>query len=89
MSGHLFFNDRYFGYDDAIYASFRALEAVFWILSVNEVESFIKSLPQMFSSNEEKIDSSEDKKFEIIKKLAKKLNAIHQNQQNLNAKRFA
>ena len=85
MSGHLFFNDRYFGYDDAIYASFRALE-LFLDSSVNEVESFIKSLPQMFSTNEEKINSSEDKKFEIIKKLAKKLNAIHQNQQDSNAK---
>ena len=85
MSGHLFFNDRYFGYDDAIYASFRALE-LFLDSSVNEVESFIKSLPQMFSTNEEKINSSEDKKFEIIKKLTKKLNAIHQNQQDSNAK---
>ncbi len=75
MSGHIFFNDRYFGYDDAIYASLRALE-LFLDSSVESVEIFIKSLPQMFSTSEEKIDSSEDKKFEIIKKLAKKLNEI-------------
>ncbi len=79
MSGHIFFNDRYFGYDDAIYASLRALE-LFLDSSVESVEYFIKSLPQMFSTSEEKIDSSEDKKFEIIKKLAKKLNEIRQNQ---------
>lgn len=79
MSGHIFFNDRYFGYDDAIYASLRALE-LFLDSSVEGVENAIKSLPQMFSTSEEKIDSSEDKKFEIIKKLAKKLNEIRQNQ---------
>ncbi|MGX3011361.1 phosphomannomutase/phosphoglucomutase [Helicobacter sp. 23-1044] len=82
MSGHLFFNDRYFGYDDAIYASFRALE-LFLDESVSEVESFIKSLPQMFSTNEEKIQSTESTKFEIIKKLVKMLNKIRQNQQDL------
>ena len=75
MSGHIFFNDRYFGYDDAIYASLRALE-LFLDSSIEGVENAIKSLPQMFSTSEEKIDSTEDKKFEIIKKLAKKLNEI-------------
>lgn len=79
MSGHIFFNDRYFGYDDAIYASLRALE-LFLDSSVEDIENAIKSLPQMFSTSEEKIDSAEDKKFEIIKKLAKKLNEIRQNQ---------
>ena len=79
MSGHIFFNDRYFGYDDAIYASLRALE-LFLDSSIEGVESTIKSLPQMFSTNEEKIDSAEDKKFEIIKKLAKKLNEIRAQQ---------
>ena len=79
MSGHIFFNDRYFGYDDAIYASLRALE-LFLDSSIEGVENTIKSLPQMFSTSEEKIDSSEDKKFDIIKKLAKKLNKIRSQQ---------
>ena len=79
MSGHIFFNDRYFGYDDAIYASLRALE-LFLDSSIEGVENAIKSLPQMFSTSEEKIDSAEDKKFEIIKKLAKKLNEIRSQQ---------
>lgn len=72
MSGHIFFNDRYFGYDDAIYSAFRALE-LFLDSSVNEVEGFIKSLPKMYSTPEEKIESSEEEKFEIIKNLALKL----------------
>ena len=81
MSGHLFFNDRYFGYDDAIYASLRALE-LFLDESVESVENAILSLPQMFSTNEEKIKSTESTKFEIIKKLVKMLNTIRQNQLN-------
>ena len=84
MSGHIFFNDRYFGYDDAIYASFRVLE-LFLDSNIEGVENAIKSLPQMFSTSEEKIDSSENKKFEIIKKLAKKLNEIRQSQSAKNS----
>ncbi|RAX54522.1 phospho-sugar mutase [Helicobacter sp. 16-1353] len=72
MSGHIFFNDRYFGYDDAIYSSFRALE-LFLDSSVEEVESAIKNLPKMYSTPEEKIESSEEKKFQIIQDLALKL----------------
>ncbi len=72
MSGHIFFNDRYFGYDDAIYSALRALE-LFLDSSVEEVENVIKSLPVMFSTPEEKIESSEEEKFNTIEKLAIKL----------------
>lgn len=72
MSGHIFFNDRYFGYDDAIYSSLRALE-LFLDSSVEEVENSIKSLPQMYSTPEEKVESSEEEKFKAIENLAKKL----------------
>lgn len=72
MSGHIFFNDRYFGYDDAIYSSLRALE-LFLDSSVNEVEDSIKALPKMYSTPEEKINSSEEEKFKAIENLATKL----------------
>lgn len=72
MSGHLFFNDRYFGYDDAIYSALRALE-LFLDSSIEEVESEINALPQMYSTLEEKIESSEEAKFKIISSLAKRL----------------
>ncbi len=72
MSGHIFFNDRYFGYDDAIYSSLRALE-LFLDSNVKEVEETIKNLPQMYSTPEEKVKSSEEEKFKSIEKLSKKL----------------
>lgn len=65
MSGHIFFNDRYFGYDDAIYAAFRALE-LFLYHSPNELESSIKALPKMYSTDEYKISTTEAHKFAII-----------------------
>lgn len=73
MSGHIFFNDRYYGYDDAIYAGLRALE-LFLHSSVQAVEEEIFSLPQLFSTAEEKIPTQEEKKFAVIEELICKLN---------------
>ncbi|MDQ1340820.1 MAG: phosphomannomutase / phosphoglucomutase [Campylobacterota bacterium] len=70
VSGHLFFNDRYFGFDDAIYATMRALELI------NEGFDFDKKyeeLPKLFSTDEIKIPTTEEKKFEIIAKLKQNL----------------
>jgi len=69
MSGHMFFNDRYFGYDDAIYATLRLLEIVAreklkdpgFIFS-----SLLVDLPEVYTSPEIRVDSTEEKKFEIV-----------------------
>lgn len=75
MSGHLFFNDRYFGYDDALYAALRSLE-LFAMHTPSEVESSIKSLPKLYSTDEEKISTTEEEKFAKIANLKAKLEAI-------------
>ncbi|TLD96867.1 phosphomannomutase/phosphoglucomutase [Helicobacter jaachi] len=72
VSGHIFFNDRYFGYDDAIYASLRALE-LFLYATPDELESTINALPPTFSTNEEKIPTTEEHKFPIITALSEAL----------------
>ncbi|WP_334089849.1 phosphomannomutase/phosphoglucomutase [Helicobacter typhlonius] len=72
MSGHLFFNDRYFGYDDAIYASFRALE-LFLGYTPTELESAIHALPRLYSTDEEKIHTTEEQKFTLISALKEAL----------------
>lgn len=72
MSGHLFFNDRYFGYDDAIYAALRALE-LFLHYSPSELESHIRALPKLYSTDEEKIHTTESQKFPLIAALAQAL----------------
>ncbi|MFA9373569.1 MAG: phosphomannomutase/phosphoglucomutase [Poseidonibacter sp.] len=70
VSGHLFFNDRYFGYDDAVYATFRALE----LIDNNfDFDKEYEELPKVFSTPEINITVTEDTKFVIIEKLKEAL----------------
>ncbi len=64
VSGHIFFGDRYFGYDDAIYATLRVLEL---IKNGMDIDKEIDSLPKVYSTDEIKIQTTEDKKFELIR----------------------
>ncbi|MBC7320968.1 phosphomannomutase/phosphoglucomutase [bacterium] len=69
MSGHMFFNDRYFGYDDAIYATLRLLEIVARekLSNPNFVFSdLLKDLPEVYVSPEIRVDCSEERKFQIV-----------------------
>lgn len=64
VSGHIFFNDRYFGYDDAVYATLRVLEL---IKNGIDLDSEIEKLPKVYSTEEIKVPVSEDEKFELMK----------------------
>ena len=66
VSGHIFFADRYFGYDDAIYATFRVLELIYKGV---DLDKEFQKLPKAYTTPEIKIKTTEDKKFEIIEKL--------------------
>ena len=66
VSGHLFFNDRYFGFDDAIYATLRVLELV---QQGVDLDAQIESLPKVYNTPEIKIETTEDQKFAIIDRL--------------------
>ncbi|MDY0117687.1 MAG: phosphomannomutase/phosphoglucomutase [Sulfurimonadaceae bacterium] len=70
VSGHLFFNDRYFGYDDGIYATLRALELV---ANEFDYDKEFEALPQLFTTDEINIDTTDEEKFQIIDKLKEKL----------------
>ena len=74
LSGHIFFNDRYYGYDDAIYAGLRSLE-LFLSHTPKSLEKKINSLPKICSTQEEKIQTTEEKKFKQIELLKTKLRA--------------
>jgi phosphomannomutase / phosphoglucomutase len=67
MSGHMFFNDRYFGYDDALYAALRFAELVSH--TDKPVSELLNDLPTAFSSPEIRVDCPEEKKFIIPQKL--------------------
>lgn len=67
MSGHIFFADRFFGFDDAIYSGARLLE----ILSNTDkpLSEFLADLPRASNTPEIRIDCPEELKFEIVRQL--------------------
>lgn len=66
VSGHIFFKNRYFGYDDAIYATLRMLEL---IDDGIDLDAELAKLPKVFSTEEIKVKTTEDEKFKIIDKV--------------------
>ena len=66
VSGHIFFKNRYFGYDDAIYATLRMLELIHDGI---DLDKEIDALPTVFSTEEIKVETTEEEKFAIIDKV--------------------
>lgn len=75
MSGHIFFADRFFGFDDAIYSGARLLE----ILSKSNkpLSEFLEDLPKVFNTPEIRIECDDDQKFEIVSLLTEKFKQTH------------
>ncbi len=67
MSGHLFFAERYFGYDDAIYAGTRLLEIL--TKTGKSVKELLSDVPKMVSTPEIRLDCPDEKKFQIVAEL--------------------
>ena len=63
VSGHVFFKNRYFGYDDAIYATLRMLELIHDGI---DLDTELAKLPLVFSTEEIKVETTEAEKFQII-----------------------
>ncbi|MCG8616111.1 MAG: phosphomannomutase/phosphoglucomutase [Desulfobacterales bacterium] len=67
MSGHMFFKDRYYGFDDALYATCRLLEIMADTgLGVDEL---IEDLPQTFTTPEIRVECPDDVKFDVVDKI--------------------
>ena len=68
MSGHIFFNDKWYGFDDGHYSGARIIE----MLSKNEksIAEICNELPILFSTPELNINVTDDNKFKIIKEFA-------------------
>jgi len=76
MSGHLFFAERYFGYDDAIYAGARLLEIL--TTENKELEELLAGVPTLVSTPEIRIDCPDDQKFQIVADLASEFKREYQ-----------
>jgi phosphomannomutase/phosphoglucomutase len=73
MSGHIFFKDRYFGYDDALYAACRLIEIV--AASGRPLSAQLEGLPRMVSTPEIRVDCPDEVKFDVVRRAAEALRA--------------
>ena len=73
MSGHIFFADRWFGFDDAIYASARLLEIL--SRSKTKLSAMMADLPKTYSTPEIRIYASDEVKFKIVDEVRRELAA--------------
>ncbi len=69
MSGHMFFADRYYGYDDAIYASCRLLE----ILSQSDkaLSQLLEDVPLYYATPEIRVPCPDEEKFKVVEEVKK------------------
>lgn len=77
MSGHTFYQNRWFGFDDAIYTGARLLEIL--TNSDKPVSEYLSDLPHAVSTPEIRTEVDESKKFEIVRQLTeafKKTNKV-------------
>jgi phosphomannomutase/phosphoglucomutase len=66
MSGHIFFADRYFGYDDAIYAALRLLELMKRNGRPYSIRKLLAGLPEVYSTPEIRFDCPDERKFGVV-----------------------
>ena len=70
VSGHIFFKHRYFGYDDAIYATLRMLEL---LQDGIDLDRELEALPKVYSTEEIKVETTDEEKFALIDSVKKLL----------------
>ena len=73
MSGHIFFADRWYGFDDALYAAVRTLGVL--ARSDQKLSDIRDALPQVINTPEVRFDCDDTRKFAVIEEVAKRLRA--------------
>ncbi len=73
MSGHIFFADRYYGYDDALYAAVRMLGVI--SAEAKSLAELRAELPQRINTPELRFECDDERKFDAIKEVSQRLRA--------------
>ncbi len=76
MSGHIYFADRYFGYDDAIYSACRLVEYV--ARQGRQLSALMDDIPVYFATPELRIESTEEEKWQIVDKVKEEFSRDHE-----------
>ena len=73
MSGHMFFSEGFFGFDDALFAAGRLLR---YVASTGRTfGELVDSIPTYFSTPETRLECPEDRKFEIVDEMRREFSA--------------
>ena len=75
MSGHIFFADRYYGFDDAIYAALRLIEII--ADSDKPLHTLLDDVPQTYATPELRVDCPDEHKFEIVNRVLNHYRQTH------------
>ena len=67
MSGHLFFADRYYGFDDALYAAVRLIELI--AAKPTLLSKRLEGLPEIHATPEMRIECPDEKKFQVMERV--------------------
>jgi phosphomannomutase/phosphoglucomutase len=75
MSGHIFFADRYCGFDDAIYATLRILE----IVSQSDIplHEMLSDVPKTFATPEIRVECDDARKFDLVRQIVEHYRSTH------------
>ena len=76
MSGHIFFADKFFGYDDALYAALRLLEII--SRTGKKVSELLEGIPESVSTPEIRVECPEEIKFQVVDRVKAELSSSHQ-----------
>ena len=76
MSGHMFFADEYYGFDDAFYATGRLLRIL--SQSSKSLSELLSDVPQYCSTGETRVPCSDEHKFDIVNQLKEELAAEYE-----------
>ena len=68
MSGHMFFADRYFGFDDGLYAGIRVLEIL--DQTGKKISELLSDVPKTYATPEIRVDCPDEEKFKIVSDVA-------------------
>jgi len=76
MSGHMFFADEYYGFDDALYASARLISLLSH--SDKNISEMLSDVPKYYSTPEIRLPSTDKEKFEIVNKVLTYFNSKYE-----------
>lgn len=86
MSGHMFFADRYFGYDDAVYASCRLVEIL--AQAQQPLSALVSDLPRSVVTPEIRVDLPDAVKFDVVERIRERFTAYAETKQGLGPKKL-